>query len=142
MYKIVGGDKNIYGPVSEDELRRWIAEGRVGAQTQIQAEGSTEWKPASAFPEFADALARPSVPLPPPGPIPVSTDTFAAEILARPAQVQIGSCLAQSWNLVTANAGLLFGATFLVWVIKVGANFVPMGALAWVVLRGVLYGGF
>src|SRR5262245_37812974 len=143
MYKIIGGDKKEYGPVSADELRRWIAEGRINAQTQIQAEGNPEWKPASAFPEFADALARPTAPTPTvtAGVFPVNTEAFTAEILARPAQVQVGRCLAQSWNLFTANAGLLFGATLLVWVIKVGANFIPMGGIAWLILRGVLYGG-
>jgi prepilin-type processing-associated H-X9-DG protein len=57
MYKIIGADGQPYGPVTAEQLRQWIAEGRVNAQTQAQAEGSTEWKPLSAFPEFAGNLA-------------------------------------------------------------------------------------
>jgi hypothetical protein len=53
MYKIIGADQKQYGPVSADELRQWIAEGRVNAQTLIQAEGQTDWRPLSSFPEFA-----------------------------------------------------------------------------------------
>ena len=54
MYKIIGGDKKEYGPVSREQLLQWIAEGRVNAQTQICAEGSSNWLPLAAFPEFAN----------------------------------------------------------------------------------------
>ena len=57
MYKIIGGDQKEYGPVSAEQMRQWIAEGRAGAQTKAQAEGSADWRPLSAFPEFNDALA-------------------------------------------------------------------------------------
>ena len=65
-YKIIGGDQKQYGPVSEDELRQWIAEGRLSDYSLALAEGGTEWKPLTAFPEFAAALnaqaaARPPV---------------------------------------------------------------------------------
>jgi len=56
MYKIIGADQKEYGPISADQLRQWIAEGRVNAQTQVQAEGQTGWQPLSAFPELASAL--------------------------------------------------------------------------------------
>lgn len=58
MYKIIGADQKQYGPVSADEMRQWIAEGRVNAQTLIQAEGQTDWRPLSSFPEFA-SVAQP-----------------------------------------------------------------------------------
>jgi TM2 domain-containing membrane protein YozV len=56
MYKIVGVDGQQYGPVSAEELRRWIADKRANAQTLVQAEGSPEWKPLGAFSEFASEL--------------------------------------------------------------------------------------
>ncbi len=56
MYKVIGTDQKEYGPVSADQIRQWIAEGRVTSKTQLQAEGSTGWKPVAEFPEFADAL--------------------------------------------------------------------------------------
>jgi hypothetical protein len=56
MYKIIGANQVEYGPISADQLRAWIAEGRVNAQTMVQAEGDTSWKPLSMFPEFAVAL--------------------------------------------------------------------------------------
>jgi hypothetical protein len=45
MYKIIGADGREYGPVTADQLRNWIAEGRATAQTRAQAEGSAQWKP-------------------------------------------------------------------------------------------------
>ncbi|HUA65922.1 MAG TPA: DUF4190 domain-containing protein [Alphaproteobacteria bacterium] len=53
MYKILGADGRQYGPVSAEQLRRWIAERRANAYTQILAEGSSEWKPLGSLPEFA-----------------------------------------------------------------------------------------
>jgi prepilin-type processing-associated H-X9-DG protein len=56
MYKVILPDQKEYGPVTADQLRQWIAEGRVNAQASVMAEGATEWKPLSAFPEFASSL--------------------------------------------------------------------------------------
>jgi len=60
-YKIIGADGRLYGPVSVEQLRRWIAEGRANAQTQTLAEGAAEWKSLGALPEFAGHFA-PQVP--------------------------------------------------------------------------------
>jgi len=53
MYRIIGADGKIYGPVSAEQLRQWLAEGRADAQTQTLAEGAAEWKPLVALPELA-----------------------------------------------------------------------------------------
>lgn len=62
MFKIIGGDGRPYGPVSADQIRQWIAEGRANAQTLGQAEGSVEWKPLGLFPEFAVSATPPVIP--------------------------------------------------------------------------------
>ena len=62
MYKIRGGDGKEYGPVSTETLKQWVAEGRANAQTQIQAEGTTEWLALGQLPEFADQAAAPVTP--------------------------------------------------------------------------------
>ena len=56
MYKLLGSDQEEYGPVSADQVRAWISQGRANGRSQLQAAGSTEWKPLAEFPEFADAL--------------------------------------------------------------------------------------
>ena len=64
MYKIIGADGKEYGPIPTEVLRQWLAEGRADANTKILLEGTTEWKPLSAFPEFAA--------IPPGNPPPIS----------------------------------------------------------------------
>ena len=69
MYKIIGADQKEYGPVTADQLRQWLAEGRVNPQTQVLPEGATEWTTLGALPEFATASpaappAMPSFPAP------------------------------------------------------------------------------
>jgi hypothetical protein len=56
MYTIVGGDGQRYGPVSADQLRQWIAQGRANGQTLTYREGG-DWKPLSTYPEFADLFS-------------------------------------------------------------------------------------
>jgi hypothetical protein len=144
MYKIIGGDQKQYGPVSTDEVRAWIAEGRLSAQSLAWTEGNADWKPLGSFPEFADALraqaAPPSqiaAPMPPP-----MADAYRTEILTRYPQVRIGDCLRRSWELVTTNFGLLFGAALIVWAIRFGCALFPyVGAIMSWVIRGALIGG-
>ena len=63
MYKIIGGDGKEYGPITAEQMRQWILEGRVNGQTQVLAEGGTEWKPLGAYPELAPLLgSRPTAP--------------------------------------------------------------------------------
>jgi hypothetical protein len=65
MYKIVGADGRLYGPVSAEQIKQWIAEGRANAHTQALADGAAAWKPLSQFPEFAGYFAAqvpPSIP--------------------------------------------------------------------------------
>ena len=66
MYKIVGVNGLQYGPVSVEEIRRWIAENRVNAQTLVQTEGAPGWKPLGSLPEFASELKAVPPPIAPP----------------------------------------------------------------------------
>jgi len=52
MYRILGADGRGYGPVTADQLRQWVVEGRANAQTQTLVEGAMEWKPLGTLTEF------------------------------------------------------------------------------------------
>ena len=58
MYKIIGG----YGPVTEQELRQWIVQGRANVQTLVLREGASDWQPLSSIPEFAAYLGKTQTP--------------------------------------------------------------------------------
>jgi TM2 domain-containing membrane protein YozV len=62
MYKIIGTDGQQYGPITAEQLRRWIAERRVNAQTPVQPEGAQEWRGLATLPEFAADLLQPVAP--------------------------------------------------------------------------------
>jgi hypothetical protein len=52
-YKIIGADLKEYGPFTAEEMRRWLAEGRVDAQTKVQEEASGRWQRLAELPELA-----------------------------------------------------------------------------------------
>lgn len=62
MYRVQGSDLKEYGPVSEGQLREWIAENRLNRFSMARKEGDPTWRPLDQFPEFADALrSQPAV---------------------------------------------------------------------------------
>lgn len=80
MYRIIGADGREYGPVSAEQLRRWIAEGRANASSRALLEGSSDWKPLGAFPEFSFLFTPTEPPTPPPylrQPAPRRTNSLA-----------------------------------------------------------------
>jgi hypothetical protein len=62
MYKIIGVDQREYGPISADQIRQWIREGRANASTLCQPDGTTGWRPLASFPEFGFAAPPPVAP--------------------------------------------------------------------------------
>jgi hypothetical protein len=133
MYQIIGIDGKQYGPIAAGQLLDWIAQGRADGMTKALAEGTTEWKPLSQFPEFAAAL-KARVQAPPTGSVPAApadSATFAQPVLSGDYSLDIGSCVSRSWNVLKANFWLLVGATFV--AVLVG-DAVPF-------LFGVSFGG-
>src|ERR1035441_8274954 len=52
MYNIIGADGKEYGPISIEQIRQWIADGRINAHTRMQVAGSAEWKTTAEFSEL------------------------------------------------------------------------------------------
>jgi uncharacterized membrane protein len=115
MYKIIGADKKEYGPVTIEVMRRWVTEGRVNAQTMVQAEGGSDWKPLSEYPELAEVLGA-VPPVPPITPESGPALTPSEVILVREYSLDIGSCIARSWELVKAHFWPVVGISLLVLV--------------------------
>jgi hypothetical protein len=116
MYRIIGADGKEYGPISTDQMRQWIAEGRVNMQTRVLAEGTSDWKPLSEFPEFATAAPLPGAPapgFPAYGAAPSFPNTVAADQVNGPAigliVVAVVGFLFQSLSLIMNLAGATFG---------------------------------
>ena len=105
MYRIIGVDGQQYGPVTMEQLRRWIQENRVNAQTLAQAEGTADWKPMIAFAEFgADLKAPPRFGAPP---ATISDPRASSKIPAGVFGILLGSLGIHKFILGYTGAGLI-----------------------------------
>lgn len=136
MYKIIGADQKEYGPISADQIRQWIAQGRANGTTMAQAEGGTEWKPLHTFSEFASNFAQ-SAPSTPPTVSAVDGERLAAEILARDYRLDIGNCLDRAWTLIKSDFWPIIGVSLLILLIMGASGAVYVG----IVVSGPLMGG-
>lgn len=52
MYKIIGSDGKEYGPISLEQLKQWVLEGRLNKQSKVLPEGATDWRTVGELPEL------------------------------------------------------------------------------------------
>jgi hypothetical protein len=133
MYSIIGGDSKTYGPVTADEVHRWIREGRADERTKVKEEGSTEWRELGTISTFFPALAN----VPPKISGRAGLNTVAAE-----GSVHIGDCLRQGWQVYRQDPWRITGIIVIVFVAQFLLNSIPIaGALFAFLLNGPILGG-
>ena len=135
-YFIIGGDGKQYGPVTADDLRQWIGEGRLDARSQVKAESDAEWRTLDGFPEFADLLGTPAA----------APDN--GDWRERDYELDIVGCISSGWELVKGNLGIFFVGVLVYFAIEMGIGMVsnipivgPMISLANFVISGPFMGG-
>jgi len=131
-YKVIGVDQKEYGPVTEEQLRQWIVDGRLNAQTQVQVEGATGMKTLSELPEFAGAFQGSTPP-----PLPAG----AAAIPAKTSGMAVTSLVLGVLGVFTCGITALFGLIFgIIALVKVSNS---RGALrgGGIALAGVIVSG-
>ncbi|HXF09471.1 MAG TPA: DUF4339 domain-containing protein, partial [Desulfuromonadaceae bacterium] len=116
MYTIIGGDGKQYGPISGEEIRKWIQEHRLNGQSQARAEGETDFRPLSTFSEFADLLTTSS-------PIETGHVSGSDDWLTRDYELDIAGCVSRGWKLFNDNAGTLWGGAIVAFIIIAVACF-------------------
>lgn len=52
QYSFIGGDGKTYGPYSQEQMRQFMTDNRVNAQTQVSDDGSA-WRAAGTIPELS-----------------------------------------------------------------------------------------
>ena len=62
IYKIIGSNGQQYGPVTGDQIRQWIAEGRVESRTLVFVDGASDWNFVGLLPEFAGCFSSAATP--------------------------------------------------------------------------------
>jgi hypothetical protein len=111
MYKIIGADQKEYGPVTAEQVRQWLAEGRASMQTQVLPEGAIEWKAIGDLPEFAAASPGPMPVMPAiPAPSPAGADLVKGPAIGLIVTAILGVLL-QIVSLIINLAGASFWPT-------------------------------
>jgi hypothetical protein len=153
MFTIIGGDGKEYGPVTTEQVQAWIANGRANVETKAKKAGEEQWRRLGDFAEFngssnSSAAVPPPAATPPPesdapaGSIKVDPKAYADDLIARAGKLDIGGCLERSWNLLKANFWPIVGTTFVLFVVMLIAQAIPLlGMLVGLLLSGVFYGG-
>lgn len=133
MYSIIGGDSKTYGPVTADEVHRWIREGRADERTKVKEEGSTEWRELGTISAFFPVLAN--VP-------PKISGRAGLNTVATEGSVHIGDCLRQGWQVYRQDPWRITGIIVIVFVAQFLLNSIPIaGALFAFLLNGPILGG-
>lgn len=129
MYKIIGADGREYGPVTAEQLRQWIREGRANAETRVQAEGSADWTTLGSIAEFRDSFPVTNIPATPG----VATGTSTLDV---------SRCVSRSWGLIKDNFGMIVGTTFLIYLILMVGGIglrIAVNAACGVTFQDILY---
>ena len=133
MYSIIGGDKKTYGPVTADEVHRWIREGRADERTQIKREGNTKWEDLGNLSEFFPPHSS--------SPPKISRE-LQPLVLSAMGTLRVGDCVRQGWQVYRQDPWRITGIIALVFVAQFLLNSIPLaGALLAFLLNGPILGG-
>jgi uncharacterized membrane protein len=128
-YTIIGGDKKEYGPVTADEVRQWIADGRLEGNSLARAANDTEWRALAEFSEFAAAFTTKAETAGAPPSLAGPTD-FAEHDY----ELDLGGCISRGWGLLKDNLGLLLGSFMIYLLIEIA-----LGVLGKIPLIGFMF---
>src|ERR1700722_13224064 len=66
-YTMIGADGLQYGPITLDQLKGWVTEGRVTGDTKISRSDTNSWLPAANYTELglAQSVTAPPAPIAP-----------------------------------------------------------------------------
>lgn len=145
MYYVIGADGKMNGPLSADDVRQWLAEGRANKYSRVRREDDETWQPLGTIPELAPRAQPPAAHSPAAAP-PQSPEAIAAEYLRHGVTLDAGRCVARAWALVKINPLVLVGAAVVAWSIVAVLAYLPkympsVGWLAGTLVNGPMLGG-
>jgi len=142
-YYIIGGDGRQYGPITADDIRKWVAEGRLNVDSSAKPESDAEWRALGKFPEFAELfglVADSNGPVIPPLP--------SGNWSEQDYDLDLGGCFSRGWELYTKNFGVLFVGPLIYMLIELFISFLgqipvigPVFSLGNLIIIGPLMGG-
>lgn len=61
-YQVMGEDGQEYGPVSAEQIRKWVLEQRLERKSPVKPPEAKDWVFLESLPEFADLFQPPGLP--------------------------------------------------------------------------------
>lgn len=145
QYYLIGTDGRQYGPLSQDDVRTWLTDGRASRYSRARRTTDSAWTALRELTEF-EADTRPPfvVPFDPDSAAHVDDEPQPAPEHA--AQGASGldpvACFRRAWQLVTHDFPVLAGWTLLVTSIIILISAIPhVGLLAGLLLNNLLMSG-
>lgn len=140
-YFLIGTDGRHYGPLSADDVRIWIADGRASRHSRSRRETEDGWQPLREMPEFEESTRPPYVGGGVPDAIEIAAD--ASNEHPPPAwRLDPVSCFQRGWFVLIRDFAFLTGWTLLVSLLVAAAGLVPrIGLLAVFIADQVLRPG-
>jgi hypothetical protein len=131
MYMIIGGDGREYGPVTAQQVRDWMAAGRVNKETQARAEGTDAWLRVGDIPELNPPETAPAA-------------SSAVTLPGRAQELDVFGCYERSWELLKANFLPLVGTNILIVLIQLALGLLERFGVYFLgtIFSGVFSGGY
>ena len=130
QYEIVGGDGEIYGPYSLEDLQQYLNEQRVQSDTQVRVSGTDDWMELNRL--ISPPAAEPAV----------AAESSVAKPSGRRAsssgKVDAMEALGASWNVFKDTMGLSIGVYFVASLLIAISGCLIIGPLF---LAGPIWGG-
>ena len=130
QYEIVGGDGEIYGPYSLEDLQQYLNEQRVKSDTQVRVSGTDDWMELNRL--ISPPVAEPAV----------AAESSVAKPSGRRAsssgKVDTMEALGASWNVFKDTMGLTIGVYFVASLLIAISGCLIIGPLF---LAGPIWGG-
>ncbi len=150
MFTIIGGDGKEYGPVTLQQVKNWIADGRANLDTKGKRTGDEEWKRLGDFPEINSPTPTQDAAtelitadhVEDDGPVNVDPKAYADDLIARAGPLDVSGCFQRGWDLLKANFWPMVGGFVVTFLIMMLLSLVPVISLfTGLLLTGVFYGG-
>ncbi|MFN7983949.1 MAG: hypothetical protein U0Q11_19040 [Vicinamibacterales bacterium] len=129
MYFVIGTDGRHHGPLTQDDVRRWLIEGLASRYSRARRESEPQWQALREMPEFEEATRPPFVGGNIPSPDP-EDQADAVEDSYQPRGASRGrldpiSCFRRAWYLVASHFAILAGWTLMSVVLMVALSLLP-----------------
>jgi hypothetical protein len=144
-YFLIGTDGRHYGPLSQDDVRTWLADGRAGRYSRARRDTEDQWTALRDMPEFEEDTRPPHLGGGNPGSASVAETQPESEHrqdVAVSGRLDPVSCFKRAWWLLTRDFALLGGATLLAALLIIGISVIPrVGWLLGLLVNNLLMSG-